>query len=385
MAERKAEIAQESRLFRFTPENYKNGGVVAVSIVRDVGPVRALLSLVKAYPDLQTGYFVAYGGARDEVGRQVGILPTLNPTTDGFRPDVILTAGEVDSGLPNAVTEALKGLKPVSIWLEDTPNSLRNRTGVPDLVFCSSEESRAKFSAGHQDIPVNRVFTGVNPDILKVSGETAETGPGVRRKLGIGPEQLVVTFLGSKSTDIPSDPDYLEELSTVLEEKRKAGQDVVLIRRDHPGDPNPGAYDESTAPFKGRVIVMRQGSPEIRAVETNEVCAASDRIVFAASTVFQEISLRGALQDRPGRRGTLLITGGNSVSGDQSAVGKGIYLSATSGRGLADQIDHAHDPDLQRDIWEAQRRYSDPVTLGSNLQEMFDVISRTVYERQNPS
>lgn len=357
-------------------------GLSVLVAARDIGPVRALLPLTSALP-LKSLHFLADGRAADELKtrRKLTEIPlTFTFQAMEMNPDVILTAGEVSPGIANMLTHTYEGNNSPVVWIEDVPGSLRNSRGTPHLVFCFNQSSSEIFREQHPDIPADRIdISGLNPDFLRLASEEPQKlGQQTREKLAIADESLVITFIGSKSTDIPYDPQVLAEVATILEELRQnTSKNVVLIRRDHPGEPNPAAYDEHLKLFNGETISMKAGEGLIRLFSTPEVVCASDLLVGVSSTVFEEAAFRGGLQAKPNTRGSLVIVRQRGET--LPVVASGSALAANNLAEFKRQISMAlFDPQTRVSIHQSQIRYSEVLDMQNKFDQMIRKIIRKV-------
>ena len=259
-------------------------------------------------------------------------------------------------------------------------NNLKRR-GIRDLVFCLNDASFNNFIALHPDIPKDRIMVSqLNPDFLRLLEEdTEKIGIQTRDALGIDKDAVVITFIGSKSSDIPNDPYVLSELAEILAEiaKEKERQ-VVLIRRDHPGEPNPQLYDNSTTGYQGHLIPMKRNGDLYRKFTTAQVCCASNILVGVSSTVFEESAYRGALQQQPGVWGTIAITRLEKPNNTPS-VESGSALATVSKKDFKSQIENAlFSLESQQKIHTAQQKYADVFNMRANLDRIIKAIEDAV-------
>lgn len=359
-------------------------GITVLVGARDVGPVRATLPIVDALRIRELN-FLTDGKARVELLKKRPHL-SRDPLRGGLRateinPDVILTAGDVSPGIDNMLAETYKGSKSATVWLEDTPGSLENREGPPPrLVYCSNPQSQATLMEQHPDIPVqNFRVLGFNPTFLEIlSEEPRQLGTSTRKILGLSEEDIVITFIGSKSADIPYDPAILRETAEVLEELQKEhGMNFKLIRRDHPGEPEPKLYDEAISGYE--IINMRKDSNLIDLISTSAVCCVSNLLVGAASTVFWAAAFRGKLRNQPGALGTLVLQR-QQPTGEQrdpliNSGGSLVAYSRSEFKSLMYQI--LTDLNLQQTVLQAQSAYipENPAEMRRRFERMLKEIT----------
>ncbi|HEY5601311.1 MAG TPA: hypothetical protein VIK81_04480 [Patescibacteria group bacterium] len=385
----KEKLVSETRFFKLNNIQSQEGGLKVLIGARDVGPVRAILPLIKELP-LKEVYFLSDGVATEELVKKEEVSEikeehTLNALS--YNPDLILTSGEVTPAIADTLTLSYQGSKALEVWLEDVPNSLRNRKGRPDLVICFNQESRNRFLETHNRIFQEDVISlGINPDFFRLNDEKVdEINKRVRKELGFSKDDIVITFIGSKSSDIPQDPGVLKEVAEIIDDlSKELDRDFILIRRDHPGDPNPELYDKSTEVLKSdKVRLMGKGSELMSNFSTAETCCASDVLIGVSSTVFDEAAYRGALRDKPGSRGTLVVHRHFEES-HFPVIESGASLVARNRGELKEKMkDLLFNKELQTRIWEAQKVYAKVDEMEANLKRVNDRIVSEVGKKRS--
>lgn len=384
---------KEAASFFLDKEVRSEKGPIILVAARDVGPVRALRALINEFPEIKSLYYLTNDAASQEVKAttektaEAIVDYKLSAIRPEAKPDIILSAGEMHPAMVNIITENFEHSKSTVVWLEDVPGSLRNRKGKPDLVFCFNDESAEIFKNTHPDVPAEVVHVlGLNPAFLKMRSENPkEIGLSTRKELNIADDAIVVTFIGSGAWAVPEDPGMLQELAEVLEElKQEIGREIVLIRRDHPGDLDPTVYDGKTENFFGRTISMAKGSDLARKFSTPSVACASDLLIGVSSTVFDEAAFRGALADKPGQRGTLVVHRHNRKI-SLPVIESGSALVAYSRQDFKDQIKKAlFDAKTQEAGKKAQEKYCDVKNMQSNIKKTIGKVLEVVRIKSNP-
>lgn len=376
------ETKTETKLFREKISSDK--GYVILVGARDVGPVRSLLPLIDAL-EKSSVYYLVDGAATEELLKKRDLeevkIKFVAQALE-LNPHIVMTAGEVSTAIADTLTYTYEGEGlPVTVWLEDVPNSLRNRRGIPDLVFCLNDASGDNFIVLHPDIPKDRIMVSrLNPDFLRLLEEdTEKIGVQTREALGIDKDAVVITFIGSKSSDIPNDPYVLSEVVEILAEiEKEKERQVVLIRRDHPGEPNPQLYDDSITGYQRHLIPMKKDSDLYRKFTTAQVCCASNILVGVSSTVFEESAYRGALKQQPYVWGTIVVTR-LEKSANSPLIESGSALVATSRKDFRSQIRNAlFNKETQYSIHSAQKKYADVFNMRANLDKVVKAIEDAV-------
>lgn len=350
----------------------------------DIGPIRAILALIKFFPDIKALYYLTTGEATSEIKQQRKLPEAImdyRKLAINKIPNILFTAGEVHPEIANVLTDNFEKSGATVVWLEDAPGSLRNRIGQPDLVFCFNAQSATEFERIRPDISRKKIHTlGLNPDFLRLSIENPQAkGTETRKRLGIQESTLVVTFIGSKSTDIPDDPQILAELSHTLKQiKTDTTQDIILIRRDHPGEPNPEVYDDSLSFYPEKTISMPKGSELFKQNSTAEICCASNLLIGVSSTVFDEAAFRGALAGKAGEQGTLVVLR-HEKSYSLPVVDSGSALVAYSSTELKQKIiDALYNLNVQKKLHDAQKSYCDVEGMEQKIKNAINLILRTL-------
>ena len=115
----KEKLVSETRFFKLNNIQSQEGGLKVLIGARDVGPVRAILPLIKELP-LKEVYFLSDGVATEELVKKEEVSEikeehTLNALS--YNPDLILTSGEVTPAIADTLTLSYQGFKALEVWL----------------------------------------------------------------------------------------------------------------------------------------------------------------------------------------------------------------------------------------------------------------------------